>query len=123
MKKVIISSLMFLSLCITACTAQDKTDSESDNTMTTDSTSPQYLGGISPEEALEYMKSTPDLYLIDVRTAEWRNPVFKGAVYIPHDEVASVGMVTDFTLSWPAAKKKRRATYYMRRDIFSGQRE
>ena len=81
---------MLLSLCITSCTAQEKTDAQTDNTtMTTDSITPKYLGGINPEAALEYMKTTPDLFLIDVRTAEWRNPVFKGAVYIPHDEIRS----------------------------------
>lgn len=84
----LISSLFILSLCVTSCMAQDKQTVQKDETTMEKTTDrPQYLGGISPEEALEYMKTTPDLVVIDVRTAEWRNPVFKGAVYIPHDEI------------------------------------
>lgn len=47
------------------------------------------LGGISPEEALEYMKSTPALVIVQVNTAEWKiEPGFDGALWIPHDEMA-----------------------------------
>lgn len=46
------------------------------------------LGGLSPEDALEYMKNTPDLVIVQVNTAEWKIiPGFTGALWIPHDEM------------------------------------
>lgn len=46
------------------------------------------LGGLSPEEALEYMKNTSDLVIVQVNTAEWKiTPGFTGALWIPHDEM------------------------------------
>lgn len=43
------------------------------------------LGGLSPEEALEYMKKTPNLYIIDVREPEWYEGFtqFTGNHHIP----------------------------------------
>lgn len=49
----------------------------------------QYLNGLSPDKALEYMKSTPNLVIIDVREPQWiGNTYFKGAMFIPHSEMA-----------------------------------
>lgn len=47
------------------------------------------LGGLKPEDALEYLKKTPDAVIVQVNTAEWKiEPGFKGALWIPHDEIA-----------------------------------
>lgn len=47
------------------------------------------LGGMKPSDALEYMKTTPDLVIVQVNTAEWKiEPGFTGALWIPHDEMA-----------------------------------
>ncbi|MCM1135570.1 MAG: hypothetical protein NC400_08340 [Clostridium sp.] len=47
------------------------------------------LGGMPPENALEYMKNTPNLVIVQVNTAEWKiTPGFAGALWIPHDEIA-----------------------------------
>lgn len=47
------------------------------------------LGGQSPEDALEYMKNTPDLVIVEVNAPEWklRNGI-EGAMYIPYTEMA-----------------------------------
>ena len=47
------------------------------------------LGGLTPEDALEYLKNTPDVVIVQVNTAEWKiEPGFTGALWIPHDEIA-----------------------------------
>lgn len=47
------------------------------------------LGGLSPEEALEYMKTTENLIIVEVNTAQWKKTTpFTGALWIPHDEMA-----------------------------------
>lgn len=50
----------------------------------------KFLGGLSPAEALAYMKATPDLYIIDVREWEWYKgyPQFTGNVHIPRSKLA-----------------------------------
>ena len=50
----------------------------------------KFLGGLSPEEALEYMKATPNLYIIDVREPEWYEGYmqFTGNVHIPRSKLA-----------------------------------
>ncbi|MCM1166477.1 MAG: hypothetical protein NC299_13525 [Lachnospiraceae bacterium] len=51
--------------------------------------SQKQLGGLSPEEALEYIKSKPDIVIVQVNTAVWKSePGFSGALWIPHDEMA-----------------------------------
>ena len=47
------------------------------------------LGGLSPEDALEYMKTTEGLVIVEVNTAQWKKETpFIGAMWIPHDEMA-----------------------------------
>ena len=47
------------------------------------------LGGLTPEAALEYLKNTPDVVIVQVNTAQWKiEPGFTGALWIPHDEIA-----------------------------------
>lgn len=47
------------------------------------------LGGLSPEDALEYMKNTEGLVIVEVNTAQWKKETpFTGAMWIPHDEMA-----------------------------------
>ena len=47
------------------------------------------LGGLSPSDALEYMKRTPNLVIIEVNAPEWKKKVgFTGAMWIPHTEMA-----------------------------------
>lgn len=47
------------------------------------------LGAMTPEDALEYMKTTPDLVIVEVNAPEWklRNGI-TGAMYIPYTEMA-----------------------------------
>lgn len=47
------------------------------------------LGGQTPEDALEYMKNTPDLVIVEVNAPEWKlSTGFTGALYIPYTEMA-----------------------------------
>ena len=43
----------------------------------------QWIGPMSPEDALEYMKSTRDLVIIDVREPQYINQSFEGGMEIP----------------------------------------
>lgn len=46
------------------------------------------LGGLSPEKALEYMKTIKNLVIVDVATTEWYNKEhFEGAIHIPIEEL------------------------------------
>ena len=46
------------------------------------------LGGISPNDALEYMKTTPGLIVVEVNAPEWKlSTGFMGAMYIPYTEM------------------------------------
>ena len=57
--------------------------------MNPDTTETNVLGGLSPEDALEYMKKTPNLVIVQVNTAEWYiEDGFKDALWIPHTEIA-----------------------------------
>lgn len=52
--------------------------------------SEKFLGGLSPDNALAYMKATPNLYIIDVREPEWYEGYtqFTGNVHIPCSKLA-----------------------------------
>lgn len=52
--------------------------------------SEKFLGGLSPDKALAYMKATPNLYIIDVREPEWYEGYtqFTGNVHIPCSKLA-----------------------------------
>lgn len=48
------------------------------------------LGGLSPRDALEYMKTTKNLVIVEVRTPEWLGSTwFSGALLIPHTQMAT----------------------------------
>lgn len=48
------------------------------------------LGGLSPRDALEYMKTTKNLVIVEVRTPEWLGSTwFTGALLIPHTQMAT----------------------------------
>ncbi|MCM1543417.1 MAG: rhodanese-like domain-containing protein [Blautia sp.] len=48
------------------------------------------LGGMSPEDALEYMKTTENLVIIDVAATRWYDENhFEGAINIPIEELGS----------------------------------
>lgn len=51
--------------------------------------SERYLGGLTPSDALEYMKSTPNLYIIDVREDDWYEGYtqFVGNIHIPRTQL------------------------------------
>ena len=53
-------------------------------------TSEKFLGGLSPDKALAYMKATPNLYIIDVREPEWYDGYtqFTGNVHMPCSKLA-----------------------------------
>lgn len=47
------------------------------------------LGGISPEDALEYMKNTTGLVIVEVNAPEWKlRTGISGAMWIPYTEMA-----------------------------------
>ncbi|MGL5722430.1 MAG: rhodanese-like domain-containing protein [Brevinema sp.] len=47
------------------------------------------LGGISPMDALEYMKNTENLIIVEVNNAQWKLATgFEGAMWIPYTEMA-----------------------------------
>ena len=41
------------------------------------------MGGISPEKALEYMETTENLVIVDVREPQYINSYFEGSIRIP----------------------------------------
>lgn len=46
------------------------------------------MGGLSPEDALEYMKNTPDLIIVDVAATRWYDEEhFENAINIPIEEL------------------------------------
>lgn len=49
----------------------------------------RYLGGLTPSDALEYMKTTSGLYIIDVREDEWYEGYtqFVGNIHIPRTQL------------------------------------
>lgn len=68
--------------------AAEKED-ESETAGKTEKGQTNLLGGLSPEDALEYMKTTENLVIVEVNTAQWKKETpFTGAMWIPHDEMA-----------------------------------
>lgn len=46
-------------------------------------------GGLTPEEALKYMKTKPDLVIVEVNAPEWKiKTPFVNAIHIPYKEMA-----------------------------------
>lgn len=102
MKHILIGTLALLFVMVLAScssiaknsfdesTAQTDSGQETEDTeMSTQSEKTNALGGMNPSDALEYMKTTPDLVIVQVNTAEWKiEPGFTGALWIPHDEMA-----------------------------------
>lgn len=69
----------------------DVTKPSDETIMTQETTSSEkFLGGLSPDKALAYMKATPNLYIIDVREPEWYDGYtqFTGNVHIPYSKLA-----------------------------------
>lgn len=84
MKKKFYLFIVTLILICTAVSAQTKNlQGEKDVKNST-----HLLGGLSPEAALDYMKTTKNLVIVEVNTARWKKAVpFTGAMWIPHDEM------------------------------------
>lgn len=72
-------------LSVTACATNN--DGQEPARQTT-SRQTQWLGGMSPENALEYMKTTVALIVIDVREPQYINQSFDGEMRIPWTEMA-----------------------------------
>lgn len=69
--------------------AENPQNSEEDTEVKSNENKTNLLGGLSPEKALEYMKNTENLVIVEVNTAQWKKPTpFTGAMWIPHDEMA-----------------------------------
>ena len=77
--------MMTMSLSLAACTNNSSNDGDAKEEET--KTVPQWLGGLSPENALEYMKNTPELVIIDVREPKWIDRYFTGSMRIPWTEM------------------------------------
>lgn len=94
MKKLAITLtvLALLALPLVAAgkgTAQKSTVQETDMNAQTQ-TEAKRLGGLTPEAALEFLKSTPDVVIVEVNTDYWKLKTgFIGALHIPHDQMAS----------------------------------
>jgi rhodanese-related sulfurtransferase len=99
-KRVLIAVLCLMTLPFTACAglssqkstpaASPKQEVKEETAKTgSSSTKTHLLGGISPEDALAYMKKTPNLVIVEVNTSEWKlKEGFTGALWIPHTEMA-----------------------------------
>lgn len=99
-KKILLSFLLMISLMISGCnaTAGDKSETlpdgkakeETTAVAVTDKTA-NWLGGLSPEQSLAYMKEhhAEGLVIVEVNTDYWKLKTgFIGALHIPHDEMA-----------------------------------
>jgi len=86
MKQILLTIAMItMSLSLAACTNNSSNDGDAKEEET--KTVPQWLGGLSPENALEYMKNTPELVIIDVREPKWIDRYFTGSMRIPWTEM------------------------------------
>lgn len=66
----------------------DDADNAKLSTSQSSKTTQKLLGGLSPKQALQYIKNTPDVVIVQVNTAQWKiEPGFTGAIWIPHDEM------------------------------------
>lgn len=72
--------------------ADTETEREEESKMAekTETGQANLLGGMSPEDALEYMKTTENLVIVDVAATKWYDKEhFEGAVNIPIEELDS----------------------------------
>ena len=90
------SLIVLLMMALTACgTVNTSVSSEMDIVVPQSETAAKQqktnaLGGLSPEDALEYMKETDNLVIVDVATTDRYNTEhFKGAIHIPIEELDS----------------------------------
>lgn len=95
-------SALFLIILVTALTAcseaapinsQQSTSQESQPSQEEPAMSPEIqnaVGAMSPEAALEYMKETKELVIVDVAATRWYDENhFEGAINIPIEELDS----------------------------------
>lgn len=82
--------VIFSMIMLTACGKTQET-TNSIEVLTMDQNNNQqtkYLGGISSQDALDYMKKTPNLVIVEVNAPEWKlRTGFKNALYIPYTEI------------------------------------
>ena len=81
-------AMAFLVGC-TSCNAQEEVATPTQEETSGGETAEKYLGGLTPSDALEYMKTTSGLYIIDVREDEWYEGYtqFDGNVHIPRSQL------------------------------------
>lgn len=81
-------AMAFLVGC-TSCNAQEEVAIPTQEEIPGGETTEKYLSGLTPSDALEYMKTTPGLYIIDVREDEWYEGYtqFDGNVHIPRSQL------------------------------------
>lgn len=71
MNRIVKSFVFFsMSLISVACFAQNAENGKQ-------------LGGVKPKEAFEYMKTTDNLVIVDVREPQYINNYFEGSIRIP----------------------------------------
>lgn len=86
-RKTFLSMVTMFSLVLAGGSAFSQSSSQEkvDNTK-------NWLGGLSPENALKYMEANYDkgLVIVEVNTDYWKLKTgFKGALHIPHDQMAN----------------------------------
>ena len=71
-------TLFILLCCVVVANATERSGKQND------------LGGVEPAQALEYMKATKDLVIVDVATKQWfATKHFAGAVSIPIENISA----------------------------------
>ena len=92
MKKLAISITAFALLMLPLVAARKGTAQKStaqESNMDTAQTEVKRLGGLTPEAALEFLKTTPNVVIVEVNTDYWKLKTgFIGALHIPHDQMA-----------------------------------
>lgn len=85
MKTMILVMIATVMLSATACATNNDGQEPARQTAVEET---QWLGAMSPEKGLEYMKTTNDLVVIDVREPQYINQSFEGEMQIPWTKMA-----------------------------------
>ena len=93
-KKIAALSIATGLLSLVGCSSAENPSSNAESVVVTaaekSNVSQNDLGALNPSEALEYMKNTADLIIVDVAAKRWFDKEhFVGAINIPIEEISS----------------------------------